>query len=282
MKIVRTSIALLVLALASVAQTTGIVIATKDELTADIASVSCGDRRKRLEAVKKLFVEKGAADGEIETVKSDGTENVIIRKKGTGTGTVIVGAHYDKADIGCGAIDNWSGIVIVANLYRSIRPLRTEKSYIFVAFDREEDGLKGSDAMADGIKKDERDSYCAMVNFDSFGLGYPNAFKETSDKLLMDLAETVSAEMKIPFSRVSFFGAGADSESFKAIKIPSITLDGLNGRFAEYIHTPNDIVKNVDLVSVELGYRHGLVMLSKIDRKPCDAFRKSDSETRAK
>lgn len=216
----------------------------------------------------------GAPESEITVPNLKDIENVVVTKKGKTEETVIVGAHYDKTETGCGAIDNWTGIVILANLYRTVKNLTTQKTYIFVAFDKEEMGLLGSEAMAKEIPKEKRKDYCAMVNFDSFGFSYPQALRNISSDSLINLAKEVSDEMKIPFAKAGIEFASSDSDSFKRRDIASISLHGLNDQWQDYLHTPNDKISKVNMKSVYYGYRHGLVFLSKIENKPCDSFRK--------
>lgn len=248
-------------------------ISTEAEMKNDMALAPCKDK-ERLEAVKNLFIKMGAGVDEINIEKHKNVENLTVTLKGKSNEIVVVGAHYDKTDDGCGVIDNWSGIVILANLYRSMKDFTTAKTYIFAAFGKEEKGLIGSGAMADAIPKNERINYCAMVNFDSFGLSIPQALSNISDTSLMNLAAGVSEEMKIPFARAGIEMASSDSQSFRERKIPAITLHGLNNKWQDYLHNSRDKIDNLNLQSVYIGYRHGLIFLSKIENKPCDAFRK--------
>ena len=257
----------------SFAQDNKVKFSTEEEIKKYIELAPCKDK-ERLEAVKNLFLKVGAADSDIKIEKLKSVENLVVTKKGKTNEIVVVGAHYDKTADGCGAIDNWTGIVILANLYRTIKDFTTEKTYIFVAFGKEELGLIGSDEMADAIPKQERSNYCAMVNFDSFGLSLPQALRNISDDSLIKLAEEVSKDMKIPFAQAAINLASSDSESFRKKKIPAITLHGLNSQWQNYLHNSSDKVKNVNSQSVYVGYRHALVFISKIDNKPCDAFRK--------
>jgi hypothetical protein len=246
-------------------------ISTEEELKAALEKTPCrnGDR---LAGVKELFRSAGANPEEI-TIQTK-HENVVVTKPGKTKETVIVGAHYDKTDDGCGEIDNWSGVVILANLYRTVAKLDTKKTFIFAAVGKEEIGLVGSDAMADAIPKEERSGICAMVNLDSFGLSFPQALRNVSDEKLIELAKNVSEEMKIPFGSAGIDIASSDSASFRAKKIPSISLHGLNDRWYSVLHTSSDTMARVNSQSVYLGYRHALVMLSKIENAPCDSFRK--------
>ena len=263
-----------VLALASLAYGQGTsAIANEEQIKKDLETVPCKDK-ERLEGVKDLFLAAGADESEVEVKEFKNVTNLVVTKKGKGEGTVIVGAHYDKVSDGCGALDNWSGIVILTRLYQTIRSFDTQKTFIFAAFGKEEIGLIGSSAMAKEIPDEERENYCAMVNFDSFGLAYPQSLQNVSDRALEKVAEAVSEEMKIPFASAAIDNASSDSASFRRRKIPSISLHGLNNNWEKYLHTSGDTLKQVNTQSVYIGYRHGLVVLSKIENSPCDAFRK--------
>ena len=246
---------------------------TEDDIKQDLKLNVC-ENKERLDAVKKLFKKMGASEDEIKIEKFKNVENLIVVKKGKTEETVVVGAHYDKTSDGCGAIDNWTGVVIIANLYRTLKQFSTEKTYVFVAFGKEELGLVGSDAMAKEISKDKRQNYCAMVNLDSFGLAYPQVMTNTSDAKLIDLAKAVAKDMKLPFAQASIELASADSESFRRQKIPAVSIHGLSNKWQEYLHQTRDKLDNVNPQSVYIGYRYSLAYLSRIDENACGAFRK--------
>jgi Zn-dependent M28 family amino/carboxypeptidase len=248
-------------------------IANEADIKADVELVPCKSD-ERLEAVKKLFIEKGAAESDLVVEKFDKVENLVITKKGTSRETVVIGAHYDKVDEGCGAIDNWTGIVILANLYGTIKDLTAAKTYKFVAFDKEEKGLVGSNATANAISETERGNYCSMVNIDSFGFSYPQVLDNASSSKMTDSAKALAKEMEIPFSEASLLGvADADSSSFKNIKVPAITFHGLSNDWRNYLHTSKDQLKNVNSTSVYVGYQFVLRYLMKIDAADCNSFR---------
>jgi Zn-dependent M28 family amino/carboxypeptidase len=229
----------------------------------------------RLEAVKNLFRIRGATDDQIKVEKFDNVENLVVSKSGKTQETVIVGAHYDKVDDGCGAADNWTGLVIIANLFASLRNTETEKTIVFVAFGKEEQGLVGSHAMAKSIPKEKRLQYCSMINFDSFGFSYPQVLSNSSNSRMTKFAKELAAEVKMPFAEVSLAGvADADSTSFLNKDIPAITFHGLSSKWAEYLHSSKDKLENVNYQSVLVGYNFAALYLSKVDAKPCNAFRK--------
>lgn len=196
------------------AQTAETKYRTDEELREDLKLGPCKNS-ERLEGVKKFFHQMGAAESDISAERIKDVQNVIITKKGKTDETVIVGAHYDKVSDGCGTIDNWTGIVILGNLYRTLREFDTEKTYLFVAFDKEEIGLVGSAAMAKSIPKEKRASYCSMINLDSFGFSYPQVLANASTSKMTAVAKDLAAEIKMPFSNASLGGvADADSSSF--------------------------------------------------------------------
>jgi putative aminopeptidase FrvX len=236
----------------------------------------------RLDAVRALFTSVGtpASDLTVERfkisephVRSSYVENLLVRKNGSPSEIVVVGAHYDKVDAGCGAIDNWTGVVALANLYASLKDVPLSKTYIFVAFGEEEVGLFGSGKMANAIPKDERGQYCAMVNIDSLGLAVPQVLENASTPKLRDLTEALAHEMKVPFGSARIQDSDSDSSSFLQLKIPAVTIHGLTMQWSRVLHTPADRVSNVNPESVYLGYRLALLLLTRIDQLPCDAFR---------
>ncbi len=261
-------------AAAAFAQTAAVKISTEDEIKEDLKLVPCKNG-ERLEAAKKLFQKLGAADEQIKIETYKDLKNLVVTKKGKTDEIIIVGAHYDKVSEGCGAIDNWTGIVIVANLYRTIKDLNTEKTYVFVAFDSEELGLLGSAAMAKAIQNEKRVSYRSMANFDSFGFTYPQVLNNASSAKMTKAAKDLAGEMKIPFANASLAGAAdADSTSFVKKDIPAITLHGLSNNWQDYLHGSKDQLENVNAQSVYIGYRYALNFLAKADAVSCEFFRK--------
>jgi Zn-dependent M28 family amino/carboxypeptidase len=247
-------------------------LSTLDEIKAEFAGVVCKND-KREPAVRALFEKMGAAASDITVEKFGGVENLVIRKAGTTAETVIIGAHYDKVPDGCGAIDNWSGIVALAHLYRSLRNLRMSKTLLFVAFGKEEQGLLGSHAMVKAMSKEQAAAVCAMVNLDSFGMGAAQAAANMSSKKLSESAAKIAERMKIPFGNAAIADAEADSMSFMDRGIPAITLHGVTNGWEKVLHTDNDKPAKVDAVSVYLGYRVALALTVEIINAPCGAWR---------
>ena len=272
------------------------VISTPDEIKTDALSVPCKNSERKA-AVVALLEKMGAASPDVTVEKIDRVENLVVTIPGTGSGNparggnpamgsntatvgntamggkIVVGAHYDKVENGCGAVDNWTGIVAMAHLYRSRRSIAPEKTFIFVAFGREEEGMLGSKAMVKSITKEEAKGYCEMINIDSLGMGAPQAADNMSNKKLMDLAAEKAEKMKMPFGHAQILGGDSDSSSFNEKGIPAITIHGLTNDWRRVLHTPNDQVAKVHPESVYLGYRLALAMIWDLDSKPCEVCR---------
>lgn len=249
------------------------VFSLPEQLQQDIIAVPCKGNGERLKAVKALFEKMGAQASDISIEKINSVENIVVRKPGSSSETLVIGAHYDKVSEGCGAVDNWTGIVTIAHLYRTVKDVPLKKSILFVGFGREEEGLIGSRAMVKAIDKNQLGSYCAMINIDSFGLGMPQAERRISSQKLVTRAAELAKKMQMPFQQGSIYEADTDSSSFLDRKIPAIALHGLSNEWRQVLHTHNDKVSKVNLMSVYAGYRLALALVGEIENSACDAFR---------
>ncbi|MBI3940086.1 MAG: M20/M25/M40 family metallo-hydrolase [Acidobacteria bacterium] len=254
------------------AENDGYTLSSRDEISADSAAVPCNNP-ERLEAVKTLFGRRGASAAEISVERFDKAENLTVRKRGSSEEIIVIGAHYDKVPSGCGAVDNWSGIVALAHLYKTLRNAALNKTILFVAFGNEEEGLLGSRAMVQGIAQTQVDHYCAMINIDSLGMGAPQVAENISSKSLLELAAGHADRMKVPFAKGTIPGADADSTSFRERNIPAITLHGLTDDYRSVLHSARDQPEILNPESIYLGYRLALALLSSVDAAECKAWR---------
>src|SRR6516225_10986496 len=164
-----TLLLIVILASAGFAQNPQPHISTIPEIQEDFQNVPCRPK-DRPSGVQALFEKMGAPADSLSVEKFQGVENLVLRRDSGSQETIVIGAHYDYAERGCGAVDNWTGIVTLAHLYRTISMLPVHKTVLFVAFGNEERGLLGSNAMVRTIPKQNIPNYCAMINVDSFGL----------------------------------------------------------------------------------------------------------------
>lgn len=247
---------------------------TPEQIGEDFKNIPCKNK-ERLAAVRALFIKMGAAESDLLSNKQKNAENLFLTKRGATEEKIVIGAHYDKAADGCGAIDNWSGIVTVAHLYRTLKDIPLRKTLVFAAFDKEENGLVGARDMVKEISKEQLAQYCAMVNIDSTGLGAPQVLHNVSSPGLEELAEAMAKKMGLPFGKAGIDFALADSAAFLERKIPAVTIHGLAGDFTKILHTPDDKAIKINPDSVYLTYRLALAVLAQIDDSDCQAWRET-------
>ncbi|MCH9650386.1 MAG: Zn-dependent exopeptidase M28 [Deltaproteobacteria bacterium] len=248
-------------------------LSTEAELALEVAEAPCADR-KRLDSVRDLFQKMGAAAEDIAVHKQRRVSNLSVTLPGASPESekIVIGAHYDKVIPGCGAVDNWSGIVILAHLYRALKEIPRAKTLVFVAFGREEQGLRGSKAMVQQLSEAEVANHCAMINLDSFGMSWPQVATNLSTDSLGELAADLAEQMNMQFSQQPVDG-GSDSTSFLRRGIPAMTLHALGKDFDKIIHTHRDRANQVQPTSLYLGYRLALTLVLAVDQKPCGAWR---------
>lgn len=198
----------------------------------------------RLARLQEHFRGAGCPDSLLtnQVIKKPEDINVIAVLEGQIDSAIIVGAHFDyskrMADSdpnnvislsqffkSKGIIDNWSGTVMLPVLYRTLRTRPRRHTFIFIGFAAEEKGLKGSKAYAAKMTSEEKARTKAMVNIDCLGLGTTGVYVKISDPALWDFMQRAAAVSGLPLRGVDMpRGFHFDSESFRKIKIPTITI----------------------------------------------------------
>ena len=183
---------------------------------------------------------------------SDTYYNVV----GTHVGTVrpddiyIIGAHYDSAD-NPGADDNASGTAAVMEAARVLSQYEFEATLVFIGFDREEQGLYGSKAYAQGHKDDNILGMISvdMIAYNGSGLNKASIYgRDSSDPLKQLLADAIS-----------LYGNGLSSENFarldssdhapfEAEGFQASLLIEYDSRNNPYYHTSNDSVDTANYI----------------------------------
>jgi Iap family predicted aminopeptidase len=254
------------------AQAGKLIFSTQEQVYADALIVPCRDQ-DRLAALTELFKRAGAIEADIRIDEFKKGKNFVVTFPGTDEGYIIVGAHYDKVEEGCGAIDNWSGVVILSHLYKTVRQTKTHHTFLFVGFGREEEGLEGSRAMAQAISKQERQDYCAMINLDSFGLAIPQILSNVTTSSLEKITRKVAKEEELPIATANIYIAGADSTPFKEKGIPAVTLHGLSAEWQKILHKSGDKPERILAQSVYLGYVLAVDLMAQLDKGGCNTLK---------
>jgi hypothetical protein len=173
----------------------------------------------------------------------------------------VLGAHYDTVADCPGAWDNASGVAAVLEAARVLSQQAFEATLVFIAFDREEQGLLGSAAY---VHDHQQDRIHGMVNIDSvawraYGPGHPDyntislcyASKPTglTDDLASALASYSGLKCVVDSLEVSDHKS-FDDEGFAAALLCSY--DMWNNPFH---HAPRDSVDQPDYIDYDHGAR---------------------------
>ena len=214
-----------------------------DDLLKSRIALAQPGKEKRLEALSRLFEEAGCTGSNLvrQPIRGFRTPNIICTLPGTTPATVVIGAHFDCAEIGEGVADNWSGASLLPSLYESMAKSPRTLTFVFVGFTEEEAGLHGSDFFVRQWKKDKRPLPLAMLNLDTIGLSPAKVEVTRSDKRLTDALVRVAAAMKLPISGANTSQVGtSDSQEFAEAKVPVLDIHSVTQDTWKILHSPLD------------------------------------------
>jgi Zn-dependent M28 family amino/carboxypeptidase len=215
-----------------------------------------------------MFKEVGC-QGEMlreQNVKGVRLPNLICTLPGKKDKTIIVGAHFDHAQIGDGVIDNWSGASMLPSLYESLKDLSREHTFVFIAFTGEEKGLLGSAHYVRQLTPEQVQNTAAMINLDTLGLTSTKVWQSHADEALVLTIERVAGLLGLPLDIVNVEKVGtADSESFASRNIPHITLHSVTQQTLPIVHSAKDNIRAVNLDYYYDSYRLILAYLTDLD-----------------
>jgi len=187
----------------------------------------------------------------------DHEPNVVCTLAGSSEKVIVLGAHYDHAPKGDGAVDNWSGSALLPSIYESLRNLKLRHTIVFVGFSAEEKGLLGSKAYVSSLAPEERRRISAMVNLDTLGLSPTKVWSNRASPVLVNSLAAVAQALKLPLEpmNVDAKGASADSEPFFTADIPAITIHSVTQDTWNVLHTSRDTLEQVKLNDYYETYR---------------------------
>ncbi len=174
--------------------------------------------------------------------------NVIAVLGGTDpeAGTIVLGAHTDALDGSSGAVDDWTGAVMLAALYRECARARPRHDIVFVGFASEEHGQQGSRHFVETLSAGGLKRIRAMINLECLGVGTLRTWANQSSDALEHLLLSAASAEGIPAEPQVLFGYRADSLSFVHRGVPAITVHSLGPRKLAAINSREDSVALVD------------------------------------
>lgn len=203
--------------------------------------------------------------------------NVVATFKGTELpkDKIVVGGHLDSWDLSTGAIDNGIGSFAIMDMARTFKKLKlkTKRTVEFVLFMGEEQGLLGSKAYIDQVKKDKTlNQVKFMLNYDM--TNDPKGFS-TSRAEMKDLFTAWGADIvKIDTGFKNLFNAGAglhsDHQPFMLEGIP--TGGGFGGKLPNnsgpFYHSDGDSFKLVDEQELKNTVRYSAMLTYALANTP--------------
>jgi hypothetical protein len=184
----------------------------------------------RAARLKELFIEAGCNGSSLFEQRVEGADTPnIICILGTGKGnTVIVGAHYEHSASPQKSLDNWSGASLLPALYQSLRDVKRDHSFVFVAFADDGSDPVGAEFFARHLTSPQLNHAEAMINLDTLGFSPTKVWTAHSNKELVHSLFIMVYALKIPASQIDIAAIGhKDAEPFSALHIPRITIHSL-------------------------------------------------------
>ena len=219
--------------------------------------------------LKKMFNEAGCSADQVieEIVRRKDPPNIICTLPGATSSLIIVGAHFDRADEGYGAVDNWSGASLLPSLYQALKDTPRQHTFMFVGFTDEEEGLLGSDFYVKHLAKERLAMVKAMVNLECLGVGPTEVWAHVANKRLLGAFVNVTQSMHVEPRGVNVENVGDDdTRPFRDKKLPVITIHSLTQETWPILHSVRDNLAAVHLDALYESYRIVAAYLALIDQ----------------
>jgi aminopeptidase-like protein len=223
------------------------------------------DRKARLES---LFHEAGCDAGRFveQPVPRSKAPNLVCTLPGETDSEIVVGGHLDSLEIGMGAVDDWSGAVLLPSLYQSLKNTPRRHRFVFVGFAAEEQGLVGSHAFVRELGREEIRRIHAMINLECLGVGPPEVWVSRANKRLLNAYAIVAGILHVPTVGMNVDRAGDDdSHSFLNVGIPVLTIHSLTRETLHIIHHSSDNLTAIHADDYYTSYRMAAAYLAYLD-----------------
>ena len=168
----------------------------------------------------------------------DSSRRNVIARVGTESDHIIVGAHYDgQGGANPGASDNAAGVAVLLELARDFSDSDLDVSFVFIAFDDEEQGLNGARFYTANSIYPLSDARAAII-LDTMGRGFVDLERAPLIVLGTEMSTDLAAILEgragpdtIPLG-TDLVGSRSDFAPFAARAIPYLFFT--NGTHADY------------------------------------------------
>ncbi len=197
------------------------------------------------------FYIKGKTPAYNIIAKIDGTDPYLKNEP------VIIGAHYDhigikksapKDSIYNGANDNVSGTVGVMQLAKKLKDSQPKRSILFILFDAEEQGLKGSKYLAEKLKSEDVNPYI-VFNIEMIGVPlidkpkkvYLTGYKKSNfAQYFNQYAENEILTFSPVAQQYKLFKRSDNYPFYKSFNMPAHSVSSFDFNNYEYYHHVKD------------------------------------------
>jgi hypothetical protein len=213
------------------------------------------DRKATLES---LFQQVGCEGDRFveQPVPHSKAPNLVCTLPGEGESEIVVGGHLDSIEVGMGAVDDWSGSVLLPSLYQSLKNVPRHHRFVFVGFAGEEQGLLGSHEFVKKLPPDEIKHIHAMINIECLGLGRPEVWATRASPRLLDHYAILTSVLHMPMIAMNVDRVGDDdSHSFMNAGIPVLPIHSLTTATLPILHHAADKVSAINPDDYYTAYR---------------------------
>jgi len=231
-----------------------------------LVKLKMADRQATMET---LFQEVGCTGDRLkeQPVPHSKQPSLICTLPGETSGEIVVGGHYDLAERGMGAVDDWSGVVLLPSLYQGLKTKARRHTFVLIAFAAEEQGMVGSTAYVKHLSKEERAVKRAMVNLECLGLNPPGVWGTRADPRLLEAYAKVATALGLMVRAVNVDRVGDDdSHPFLSAGIPVLTIHSITQETWPILHSTRDNVSAIHQDYCYAAYRLAAAYLTYLDQ----------------
>lgn len=242
-------------------------LVTRAKVDSRIERAHYGNLRRE-STLEQMFANAGCSGPRLseERIRHDKFSNVICTLPGASNAEIIVGAHFDHAELGRGVVDNWSGAALLPSIFQGTASQPRRHTLVFIGFGEEEEGLVGSDYYVHHLTAAQRRRIRVMINLDSLGLGPTEIWLTHSNPKYAETLFGVARLMHLPLSVMNVDEVGDDdSHSFIRAGIPTVMLHSVTGATWPILHSTKDDMREINLGDYYASYRLILEYLTYLD-----------------
>lgn len=237
------------------------------------------DDPSRFDHLRSVFTDKGCAADQLQIQPVDDKHratpgNLICTWPGNSPNTIVVLAPYPRAGKGQGAVENWSGAVLLPYLYYAIQARPRENTWVFI----ESAGKDGPAVYIRSLTPTQRHQIRAMIELDSFGVSPVTRFYSPAPDsdylsapvvhLQMTMALASLSDNRVPHPQATSplrWLPSDDTQPFRYTHVPCLIIHSIADNDAGLPGSLRDTTAAIDTHAYDQNYRAIAVFLVALD-----------------